>query len=80
MTLADEDTSSILTDNANRAFQGMQVMPVIHVIQVMDVIQVIESEKVTISSGQFGTDASGAIWWPNLQLMQVVSSGGQICN
>ena len=30
------------------------------------------TEKVTISSG--------AIWWPNLQLMQVVPSGGQICN
>ena len=24
--------------------------------------------------------ASGAIWWPNLQLMQVPLSGGQICN
>ena len=26
------------------------------------------------------TYASGAIWWPNLQLMQVAPSGGQICN
>merc|ERR1719278_1376605 len=26
------------------------------------------------------TDASGAIWWPNLILMQVVSSCGQICS
>ena len=24
--------------------------------------------------------SSGAIWWPNLQLMQVAPSGGQICN
>ena len=32
----------------------------------------IHTEKVTISSG--------AIWWPNLQLMQVAPSGGQICN
>ena len=29
---------------------------------------------------KFATNASGAIWWPNLQLKQVVSSGGQICN
>ena len=26
---------------------------------------------------KFATYASGAIWWPNLQLMQVVPSGGQ---
>ena len=32
----------------------------------------IYTEKVTTSSG--------AIWWPNLQLMQVVPSGGHICN
>merc|ERR1711978_142065 len=29
---------------------------------------------------EFTTNASGAIWWPNLQLMQVAPSGGQICN
>ena len=29
---------------------------------------------------KFATYASGAIWWPNLQLMQVVPSGGKICN
>ena len=29
-------------------------------------------------SGQFATNASGAIWWPYLQLMQVAPSGGQI--
>ena len=28
----------------------------------------------------YATYASGAIWCPNLQLMQVVPSGGQICN
>ena len=26
------------------------------------------------------SDSSGTIWWPNLELMQVVPSGGQICN
>ena len=29
---------------------------------------------------KFATHASGAIWWPYLQLMQVAQSGGQICN
>ena len=29
---------------------------------------------------KFATYASGAIWWPNLQLIQVVPSGGQIWN
>ena len=29
---------------------------------------------------KFATNASGAIWWPNLQLMQVATSGDQICN
>jgi len=26
---------------------------------------------------KYGTNASGTIWWPNLQLMQLVPSGGQ---
>ena len=56
VTLADEDTNSILTNDAKRAIQGNEAM------QVMK------------------TNASGAIWWPNLQLMQVAPSGGQICN
>ena len=29
---------------------------------------------------KFANNANGAIWWPNLQLMQVVPSGGQIFN
>ena len=29
---------------------------------------------------KFATNASGAIWWPNLQLMQVAPSGVQIYN
>ena len=55
MTLADEDTNSILTDNANRAFQG---------------------NVATLEP----SNASGAIWWPNLELMQVAPSGGQSWN
>ena len=42
-------------------------------IQVIDSIQLIQvTEKVTVSSG--------AIWWPNLELMQVTQPGGKICN
>ena len=55
VTLADEDTKSILADNAKRAIQGNEA------IQVMK------------------TNANDAILWPNLLLMQVVPSGGQIC-
>ena len=29
---------------------------------------------------KYGTNASGAIWWENLQLMQMAPSGGQIWN
>ena len=41
-----------------------------------------ESEKVKVRKweGEFGTNASGAIWWSKLQLMQVVPSGSQIFN
>ena len=28
---------------------------------------------------KFATNANGAIWWPNLQLMKVAPSGGQFC-
>ena len=30
--------------------------------------------------GKFVTNASGAIWWPNVQPMPVAPSGGQIWN
>ena len=52
VTLADEDTNSILADNVKGAIQGNEAM------QVMK------------------TYASGAIWWPNLQLMEVTPSCG----
>ena len=45
-------------------------------MQVMQVMQVIQdknyTEKVTI--------LNCAIWWPNLELMQVAPSGGHFCN
>ena len=52
----------ILADNANRAIQGNVAM------------QVTQFNLV----GKFVINACGAIWWPNLQLMQMAPSGGQI--
>ena len=62
LTLADENTNSILTDSANRAFQGNVAMRWRHLV------------------ANFATDASGTIWWPNLQLMQMSPSSGQFWN
>ena len=50
VTLADEDTNSILADNANRAIQGNVAMQV-------------------TQPGRKICYASGAIWWPTMQLM-----------
>ena len=44
VTLADEDTNSILTNSAKKAIEGneaLQVMQVMQVIQVIQIIQVI---------------------------------------
>ena len=67
VTLADEDTNSILIEKANMATHGYEAM------------------QTTQSGGKlwnqckwghlvanFGTNASGVIWWSYLQLMQVV--------
>ena len=75
LTLADEDTDSILTDNANRAIQGNVTM------QVMQPSgQVWKQCKWRHLMTKFWTNPSCAVWWPNMQLIQVVPSGGQICN
>ena len=75
MTLADEYTNSILTDNAKRAFQGNVAMQVTQPGgQLWN-----QAMQVTSSDDQCGK-ASDSIWWENVQLMQVVPCGGQICN
>ena len=61
MTLADEDTNSILTDNANRAIQGnvaMQVAP--------SGGQICNLCKWCHLVANFATYASGAMLSPNL--------------
>ena len=62
------------TEKQQAFYRTQVVTQVVQVIYVIDSIQVIQvyTEKVTVSSG--------AIWWPNLELMQVVPSGGQFCN
>ena len=61
VTLANEDTNSILTDNVNRAIEGNEALQVLLV-------------------ANFGSNASGASWWPNFEPMQVVPLGDPICN
>ena len=53
VTLADEDTNSILTDNANREIQGNVAM---------QVIQPGDQCKLCYLVTQFATNASGASW------------------
>ena len=92
VTLADEDINSILTHNANRAFQSNVAIKVIKfatnssgaiwwaILQLMQVApsggQICSLCKWRHLVANFATNARGAIWWPNLQLMQVVPSGG----
>ena len=71
VTLADEDNNSILTDNANRAIQG----------KCSNASSAIWWLTLECKWRQLMTKFwTNAIWWPNLQLMQVVPSGGQFCN
>ena len=42
--------------------------------------QILNQSKMCHLLAKVATNASGAIWWPKLQLMQVASSCGQICN
>ena len=63
VTLADGDTKSILTDNANRAIQGNVAMHV-----TLPGGQLWNQCKWCHLVAKFATNASGAIWWLNLQL------------
>ena len=69
VTLADEDTNSILTDNANRAIQGNVAIQVTYYVT-----------RLNLVLAKFATNASGAIWWQNMQLMQVAPPGAQNWN
>ena len=73
VTLADEDTNSILTDNANRAIQGNVTM---HVMQPGG--QICNICKCRHLMANFGTNTRGATWWPNFEGMHVVTFIRQI--
>ena len=73
--LTDEDTNSILTDNANRAIKSNEAM---HVTQPG--WKICNYCKWCHLVAKFETYTSGAIWWPILKLMKVAPSGGQIYN
>ena len=70
VTLADEDTNTILTDNANKTIQGYVAMSV-----TQHGGQLCKQWKWCHPMTTFLTNPSCAIWWPNLQLMQVKPSG-----
>ena len=72
VTLADEDTITILTDNANRAIPSNVAMHV-----TLPGGQLWNPCKWCHLVAKFVTYASGATWWPNSELMP---SGGQNCN
>ena len=86
-TLADEDTNSILTDNANSAIQGNVAIsnesnsiwwPTLEAIKVAPADDLILNQcKLCHLGTQFATDASGASKCQNLQSVQVAPSGDQ---
>ena len=69
VTLADDDTNPIVTDDANRAIHNNVATQVTQPLQTMQVAppddQILNQSKM---------------WWPNLQLMQVAPSDGKIFN
>ena len=77
VTLADEDTNSKLADNANKAIQGNVAMQVTQVApsggQILNWCKWrhLVTKFVFALVTNFITNASGAIWWPNFELIQV---------
>ena len=65
VTLADEDSNSIPTDDVNRVIRGNNAK---------------WQCKWCNLVANFGTNTSSAIWWPNLHPMQEGPSGGQSYN
>ena len=45
-----------------------------------DSLYLVETYTSYASYTSYTSYTSGAIWWPNLQPMQVAPSGGQMCN
>ena len=75
MTLADEDTNSILTDNTNRAIQGNVAMQV-----TQPGGQVCNLCKWRHMMANIKTNANDLIETKTMELMQVAPTGDQIFN
>ena len=73
VTLADEDTKSIPTDNAKRAIKGQCG-------NACETTWWPTLEPMLVGKPHVQILNQCKLWWPNLQLMQVAPSGGQICN
>ena len=76
VTLADEDTNSILTDSADRAIQGNVTIQVMQPGGQLWNQCKLNKYKWCYLVTQFPTDARGTTCWPNLLLMQEVPPGG----
>ena len=73
VTLADEDTTSMITDNANRTIQ-------VNALQVTQPAgQLWYQFRYCHLVPQFSTDVSSTTCLPNVQSMQVPQPGDQIC-
>ena len=73
VTLIDEDTKPILTDDANKEIPSNMTM---HVAPPDGQISYLCKWHHLVD--KFLSNASGATWWPNYLLMQVAPPGGQI--
>ena len=73
VTLIDEDTKPILTDDANKEIPSNMTM---HVAPPSGQISYLCKWRHLVD--KFPTNASGATWWSNFLLMQIAPPGNQI--
>ena len=74
VTLADDDTNPIVTDDANRAIHNNVATQVTQPLQTMQVAppddQILNQSKLCHLVAKYATKTNGVIWWPNLQLRE----------
>ena len=88
MTLADEDTNSILTDNANRAIQGNVAMQIIQsdYQEIRTCICERNAKLILRNTGNLkltksiSLEIKQSVTKPGGKLLQVAPSGGQYIN
>ena len=81
MTLADEDTNSILTDKVNRMIQGkcgsVSDSTWKTTLELMQVAP--PDDQILNLVAKYATKTSGAIWWPNSSLVRNKQSVAAAC-